>query len=62
MDSGNEVHPSKRALIAHLKVDKVLSKVPSKYADLADVFSPKLAAKLLEHTRINDYAIKLVDD
>ncbi len=34
----------------------------SEYADFADIFLPKLAAKLLEYTRINDHAIELVDD
>ncbi len=59
---GNEVHPSKKAQIAHIKVDEALSKVPSKHADFIDIFSPKLAAELPEHTKINNHAIKLVDD
>ncbi len=54
--------PSKRAQIAHLKADEASSKVSSEYANFPDVFSPKLAAKLLEHKEINDHAIKLVDD
>ncbi len=58
----DKVHPSRRAQIAHLKVDKASTKVPSGHADFADVFSPKLAAELPEHTGINDYAIELVDD
>ena len=62
VDSGNKIHPSKKAQIAHLKVDEAPFKVPSKYVDFVDVFLPKLAAKLLDHTRINNYAIKLVDD
>ncbi len=62
VDSGDEVHPSKKAQIAHLKADEALIEVPSKCADFADVFSPKLAIKLPEHTGINDHAIKLVDD
>ncbi len=36
--------------------------MPSKYADFADVSSPKLAAELPENMRFNDYAIILVDD
>ena len=36
-------------------------KVPAKYLDFADVFSPDLAFELLEHTRINDHAIELVN-
>ncbi len=62
IDSGDEIYPSKRAQIAHLKADEIFTKVPSDYADFADVFSPKLAAELPEHTGINDHAIKLVDD
>ena len=56
------MHPLKRAQIAHLKVDKAFTKVLSEYADFADVFLLKLAAELPEHTKINNYAIKLVDD
>ena len=41
-DSGDEVHPSRRAQIAHLKADEAPTEVPSEYADFADVFSPKL--------------------
>ncbi len=62
VDSGDEMHPSRRAQIAHLKADEVSTKVPSKYADFADVFSPKLAVELPEHTGINDHGIELVDD
>ncbi len=36
--------------------------MPIEYTDFADVFSPKLVAVLLEHTRINDHAIELVND
>ncbi len=36
--------------------------MPSKYADFADVFSPKLVAELPEYTGINDHAIEFVDD
>ena len=56
------VHPSKIAEIANLKVDEAPTKVPSKCADFADVFSPTLAAKLPKHTGINDYAIEFVND
>ncbi len=59
---GDEVHPSKRALIAHLKVDEASFEVPSKYVNFPDVFAPKLVVKLLEYTRINDNAIQWVDD
>ncbi len=43
-------------------MDKALTKVPSKYTDFVDVFSPKLAVKLPEYTKINNHAIELVDD
>ncbi len=56
------MHPSKRAQIAHLKANEAPTKVPSEYVDFADVFSPKLAVELLEHTGINNHAIELVDD
>ncbi len=62
VDPGDEVHPLRRVQIAHLKADEAPTKVSSEYADFADVFSSKFAAKLSEHTGINDHAIKLVDD
>ncbi len=62
VDLGDEVHPSRKAQIAHLQVDEAPTKVPSEYADFADVFLPKLAAELPEHTGINNNAIELVDD
>ena len=62
VDLGDEVHPSRRAQIAHLKADEAPTKVPSEYADFADIFSLKLAVELPKHTGINNHAIKLVDD
>ncbi len=56
------MHFSERAPIVYLKVDVALTKVPSKYPDFADVFLPKLAIELSKHTKINDYAIDLVDN
>ncbi len=56
------MHTSTKAQIAHLKADNTFTKVPSEYADLADVFSPRLAAKFPELPVINDHAIGLVDD
>ncbi len=56
------MHPSKKAQIAHLKVDKTPTKVSSEYTDFADFFSPKLTVKLSEHIRINNHALELVDD
>ncbi len=62
VDLSDEMYPSRRAQIAHLKADEAPTKVPSKYTNFVDVFSPKLAAKLSEHIGINDHVIKLVDD
>ncbi len=62
IDSVDKVHPSRRAQIAHLKADEASSKEPSKYVDFADVFSPKLAANLLEHIGNHNHAIELVGD
>ena len=50
------------AQIAYLKANKASTEVPSKYANFANVFLLKLAVELLKHTRINDHAIKLVDN
>ena len=43
IDSGDKVHPSKKAQIAHLKANEAPTKVLSKYADFANVVLPKLA-------------------
>ncbi len=58
VNSDDEMHPSRRAQIAYLKADEAPTEVPSEYVDFADVFSPKLAAELPEHTGINDYVIE----
>ncbi len=62
IDSDDEVHPSKKAQIAHLKVHEAPTKIPNKYANFANVFSLKLAAKFSKHTRNNDHTIELIDD
>ena len=62
IDSGDEIHPSKRAQIAYLKADEASTKVFSKYANFEDVFLPKLIIKFLKHTKIIYYIIKLKDD
>ena len=58
----DNIHPSSRAQIAALVANKAHISISTDYSDFADVFSPKLASKLLEHTGINDHAIKLVDN
>ena len=59
-----EVYPSRKPQISGISgliVEEALKKVPTKYSDFADIFSPDLASELLEHIRINDHAIELVD-
>ena len=56
------MHPLRKAQIAHLKADEAFTKIPSEYADFADIFSPKLVVELSEHIGINDHAIELVND
>ena len=56
-----DVHPSRRPQISGLITEEAFTKVPAKYLDFADVFSPDLASELPEHTGINDHAIKLVN-
>ena len=59
---GDEMYPLKKAKIAHLQANEALIKVFNKYADFADLFLPKLAAKFSKHMRIKIYAIELLDD
>ena len=56
-----DVHPFRRPQISGLIAEEAPTKVPAKYSDFADVFSPDLASELPEHTGINDHAIELVD-
>ena len=56
-----DVHPSRRSQVSDLIAKEASTKIFTKYLDFADVFSPDLASKLLKHTKINDYTIKLVD-
>ena len=62
IDSSDEIYPSKKAQIAHLKANEAFFKVLSKYADFADVFLLKLIAELLNYIRINNHTIKLIND
>ena len=55
------VYHSQRPPISGLITEEALTKVPAKYSDFADVFSPNLAFKLPKHTGINNHAIELVD-
>ena len=56
-----DVYPFQRPQISGLIAKKIFTKILAKYSDFADVFSPNLASKLPELTRINNHAIKLVD-
>ena len=56
-----DVYPSRRPQISSLIAKKAPTKVPNKYLDFADVFSPDLASELPEHTGINDHAIELIN-
>lgn len=44
-----------------LKNDKISIAALSEYADFANIFSPDLAFKLPEHTKINNNAINLIN-
>lgn len=56
------MHPSRKTQIAYLKAEKALTKVSSKYANFANVFSPKLTIKFPKNLGIKNYVMKLVDN
>ena len=56
-----DVHSSFRPQISGLIAKEASTKVPAKYLDFADVFSPDLASELPKYNGINDHAIELVD-
>ena len=55
------VHSFRRPQISGLIAKEAFTKVPAKYLDFANVFSPDLVSELPKHTEINDHAIKLVN-
>ena len=55
------VHLFRRPQISGLIAEEASTKIPIKYSDFADVFSPDLASKLSEHIGINNHIIKLVN-
>lgn len=57
-----DLHPSHKTQIASLITKEASTKIFADYADFIDVFSLDLTSKLFEYTRINDHAIKLVDN
>ena len=58
----NVIYPSHKPQIAGLISKDAFTKVLNKYVNMVVIFSSDLASKLLKYTKINDYAIKLVDD
>lgn len=57
----DNVHLLRKAQIAYLKANKAPMEIPDKYKDFRNIFSPKQAAELPEHS-VNNYAIELVND
>ena len=55
------IHLLQTAQIATLQQNEAPTKVPPKYADFANVFSPNLAMKLPENTGIDKHATELED-
>lgn len=62
IDPDDEVYPSQKVQIVHLKADKALIKVPSKYVDFIYVFSQKFTIKLPKYIEINNHTIELGND
>ena len=58
----DNIYPSCEAQIAVLVTNKASTSISTKYSNFTDIFFSELASELLEHTMINDHAIKLVDD
>ena len=56
------VHFKKQAQVRALLFDKAFTEVSTKYFDYSNVFSVKYVAKLLENTKMNEYAIKLKEN
>lgn len=55
-----KIHSIRKLLLATLEQEKALTKILIEYSDFADLFSANLGMKLLDYTRINKPAIKLV--
>ena len=56
-----DIYLSRKSQIVGLIAKKAFTKVSVEYTNFVNIFFPDLMSELLEHTRINDYAIKLVD-
>ena len=51
------IYHFRRSQVFGLIDEEAPTKVPGKYLDFADVFSPDLVSELPEHTKINDHVI-----
>ena len=58
----NNVYCSCRVQIAALIANEAPNSISTEYFDFINVFSPKIASKLLEYTIINNYTIKSVNN
>lgn len=59
--TNTNVYLSCRPQITSLIAKKTLIKISVKYVNFIGVFSSNLASKLLKHTGINNYTIKLIN-
>lgn len=57
----NNIYLSHKAQIVFIKIDETFITVFLEYFDFENVFTLELAVELLEHMRINSYAINLID-
>ena len=57
-----DIYPSSKIQIASFKADETSTSLSLKYADLVNVFSKDLIAKLLKHIKINDHIINWIKD
>ena len=56
------MYSEKQAQVEVLLFDKAFTKISVEYSDYSNIFLVENAAKLLENTGINEYAIKLEED
>lgn len=57
----SDIHSYGKAELVFLFTKKAFITILSKYANFINIFSPKYATKLLNHTKINNDLIDLVD-
>ena len=61
-DQKSDVHMFCKIQIAALVINKTSNSIFIEYFDFIDVFSSKLTLTLPKYYKINDYAIKLIDE